>query len=67
MTKNKLISLTSGEKCWLIIGVMLGVTLTFLLLYLYTYLPKLTEIQRTGLLCILCGGLLGYAISKIDL
>lgn len=66
MTENKLISLNTGEKCWLIIGVMLGVILTFLLLWLYTYLPKLTEIQRVGVICFVVGGALGFIITKFQ-
>lgn len=66
MTKNKLISLNTGEKCWLIIGVMLGVILTFLLLWLYTYLPKLTEIQKVGVICFVVGGALGFLITKFQ-
>lgn len=66
MSDSGLIHLNSNDWCWLIIGVMLGVVLTILLLWLYTYLPKLTEIQRTGLSCTLFGGILGYVISKIQ-
>jgi len=66
MTKNKLISLNTGEKCWLMIGICLGVILTFVFLYLYTYLPTLTEIQRVGLICFVAGGMLGFLITKFE-
>ena len=37
MTENKLIHLSDSEKGWLIIGIGLGVILTFVILYLYAY------------------------------
>ena len=66
MTENKLISLDTGEKCWLIIGVCLGIMLTFICLYCYTYLPRLSEIQRVGLICFVFGGALGFLITKFQ-
>lgn len=66
MTENKLISLDTGEKCWLMIGVCLGIILTFIFLYCYTYLPRLSDIQRVGLTCFVFGGLLGFLITKFQ-
>ena len=66
MTENKLISLDTGEKCWLAIGICLGVIFTFIFLYCYTYFPRLSEIQRVGLLCFVVGGILGFFISKFQ-
>ena len=64
--KNKLISLDTGEKCWLAIGVCLGVMLTFIFLYCYTYLPTLSETQRVGLICFVVGGALGFLITRFQ-
>lgn len=66
MTKNKLISLDTSEKCWLLIGICLGFIFTFIFLYCYTYLPKLSEIQRVGIICFVVGGALGFLITKFQ-
>ena len=66
MAYNKLIHLTSNDWCWLIIGILFGILLTFIFLYVYTYLPTLTEVQRTGLICTVGGVMLGYVINKFQ-
>ena len=66
MTKNRLIHLSDGEKCWLVIGICFGIILTMVSLYLYTYLPSITEVQKVGLTCFVGGGALVYVLGKIS-
>ena len=69
MTENKGISfrLTNSEKCWLLIGVLLGIMLTIGILYVAINLPDITPIQRTGILCFFFGASLVYFLNKLEL
>lgn len=66
MTENKLIHLSDSEKGWLVIGICLGVILTLVILYLYTYLPSITPVQQATLLGLVCGGGIMYLLQKIS-
>ena len=66
MPEKRLIYLSESEKCWLLIGIILGVLFTFIFFYVYTYLPAITEIQRAGLIGLISGGALVYFIQKIE-
>lgn len=66
MTKNKLIHLSDSEKGWLIIGICLGIILTMVFLYLYTYLPSITPTQQSALSGFICGGGIMYFLTKLS-
>lgn len=66
MTENKLIHLSDSEKCWLVIGICIGVILTFVILYLYTYLPLITPVQQSAVTGLVCGGGIMYFLQKLS-
>lgn len=66
MTKNKLIHLSDSEKGWLIIGIGFGIILTFVILYLYTYLPSITPAQQATLSGFISGGALVWLLQRIE-
>ena len=66
MSEDNIIHLSDGEKCWLIIGIGVGIILTFVILYLYTYLPSITPVQQSTLVGFVCGGGIMYFLQKIN-
>lgn len=64
--KLKLINLTTGEKCWFLIGICMGIILLMVFLYLYTYLPSITPVQQSALVGLMCGGGIVYSLQRIS-
>lgn len=64
--KNKLIHLTFGEKCWLMMGICLGIIFTLICLYVYIYLPTITPIQQGVLAGFISGALFVFIGNKFE-
>ena len=64
MTKNKLITLSNSEKCWLLIGVLLGIIITIVILYVSIHLPEITEIQKNSIVSFILGASIVWALQK---
>ena len=66
MTENKLIELTNGEKCWFWIGVLSGLILTMILLWVWVKLPEITPVEQALFGGILLGGTIVWAVQKLE-
>ena len=65
MSEDSFVHLTIGEQCWFFVGILTGVILTLVGLLIIEFLPSLSYVQQTQIVCFVGGMSLMFAISKI--